>query len=183
MPRPLLCLALLLAPLALSASAVKPAAKAAAAPPAPPAAAAAVYPAPAPGDKPAPDFSVSDASGRVWTLADSHAKPVLIDFWATWCRPCLDAMPDLNNFYKLHHGRLDLLGLNIDIQGWSVAKPMAARYALKYPIAVSDPKLSKAFGAKGYPFMALVYQGKIVKTLTGGHRVKDLEKELGPWLR
>jgi thiol-disulfide isomerase/thioredoxin len=147
-----------------------------------PATAGANYPAAPASAKAAPDFQATDASGRVWTLADTRAKPILVDFWATWCRPCLDAMPDLNNFYRKHGERLGLLGLNIDLQGWSVAKPMAERYALIYPYAIADPKLSKAFGARGYPFMALVYQGKIVKTLVGGRRVKELEKDLAPWL-
>ncbi len=141
------------------------------------------YPAPAGHARPAPAFKVVDSAGHKWALSDTQSKPVLIDFWATWCRPCLDAMPDLNNFYKLHSGRIGVLGLNIDIQGWSVAKPMGQRYNLAYPIAVTDPKLSKDFGAKGYPYLALVYQGKIVKTLTGAHHVKDLEKELAPWLK
>ena len=150
--------------------------------PTPLAAIAKPYPAVAANAVTAPAFTVTDVSGRVWTLADTQSKPVILDFWATWCRPCLDAMPDLNNFYKKHGQRVGLLGMNIDLQGMSVAKPMAERYALVYPYGVSDPKLSKAYGAKGYPFMAVVYQGKIVKTLVGGHRVKDIEKELAPWL-
>jgi thiol-disulfide isomerase/thioredoxin len=163
---------------ACAASPAKPVSKAAAVAPR----AASAYPSPPSSAKAAPEFQVTDASGRVWTLADTQSKPILIDFWATWCRPCLDAMPDLNNFYGQHGARLGLLGLNIDIQGWSVAKPMAERYALAYPYAIADPKLSRAFGAKGYPFMALVYQGKIVKTLVGGRRVKELERDLAPWL-
>ena len=143
---------------------------------------AAPYPAPAATDKAAPAFSAKDASGRTWTLADSQGKPILIDFWASWCRPCLEAMPDLNAFYKVHQSRVGLLGLNIDTAGWKAARPLITRYGLSYPVAVVDPKLSKGFGAKGFPFLAVVYQGKIVKTLMGAHRLKDLEKELGPWL-
>ena len=143
---------------------------------------AAPYPVPGAADKAAPAFQAKDAAGRTWTLADTQAKPLLVDFWATWCRPCLEAMPDLNAFYKAHQTRVGLLGLNLDTKGWASAKPIVSKYALSYPIAVIDPKLSKSFGAKGFPFMAVVYQGKIVKTLSGAHRLKDLEKELAPWL-
>jgi thiol-disulfide isomerase/thioredoxin len=143
---------------------------------------AAPYPAPAATDKAAPAFEAKDAAGKIWTLADTQKKPVLIDFWATWCKPCLESMPDLNAFYKAHQAKVGLLGLNLDTKGWATAKPVVAKYALSYPIAVIDPKLSKSFGAKGFPFMAVVYQGKIVKTLSGAHRLKDLEKELAPWL-
>jgi len=140
------------------------------------------YPVPAAGDKAAPAFEAKDAAGRSWTLADTKTKPVLIDLWATWCRPCLDSMPDLNAFHQAHQGRLGVLGLNIDGKGWPVAQPIVKRYGLSYPVALIDPKLSKGFGAKGFPFLAVVYQGKVVKTLSGAHRLKDLEKELAPWL-
>jgi thiol-disulfide isomerase/thioredoxin len=133
--------------------------------------------------KAAPAFSLPDAQGRVWTVKDAQSKPLLLDFWATWCRPCLDAMPELNNFHKKHQAQMQLLGMNIDIQGWSVATPMAQRYGLLYPVLVAPPKLSKDYGAKGYPFMAVVYQGRVVKTLSGLHKVKDLEAELKPWLK
>lgn len=179
--QPLLVLALSSLTLSLNAAAKAPA-KAVASKAAPAAATPAAYPEPGPTAKMAPAINLTDSAGQNWTLSSTDSKPVLIDFWATWCRPCLDAMPDLNNFYKLHKQRIGVLGLNLDIQGMSVAKPMIERYGVVYPIAVVDPKLSKDFGAKGYPFLAVVYKGRIVKTLMGGHRVKDLEKELAPWL-
>lgn len=143
---------------------------------------AAAYPTPGADAKDAPVFEVKDAAGHTWTLADTKTKPVLVDFWATWCKPCLESMPDLNAFYKAHQAKLGVLGLNLDAKGWATAKPIVTKYALSYPIAVIDPKLSKSFGAKGFPYLVVVYQGKIVKTLSGAHRLKDLEKELAPWL-
>lgn len=143
---------------------------------------AAPYPAPGASDKAAPSFEAKDAAGRTWTLADTKSKPVLVDFWATWCKPCLESLPDLNAFYKAHQAKMGLLGLNLDAKGWATAKPIVTKYALSYPVAVIDPKLSKSFGAKGFPYLVVIYQGKIVKTLNGAHRLKDLEKELAPWL-
>jgi thiol-disulfide isomerase/thioredoxin len=130
----------------------------------------------------APAFNVTDQNGRVWTLADAQAKPILVDLWATWCAPCLQALPDLERFSRAHAGRMTVLGMATDQQGWPVVTPVMKRYGLSYPVAVVGGDLSKAFGAPAYPYLVLVHKGAVLKRLKGRHTYQDLERELAPWL-
>lgn len=135
------------------------------------------------GAEKAPDFSVTDQNNRVWTVADSASKPLLIDLWATWCAPCLQALPDLKRFAQAHGNRMNVLGVAMDQQGWPVVTPVLKRYALNYPVAVAAPSFSASFGVPAYPYLVLVQHGSVVKRLKGRHSYADLEKELAAWLK
>lgn len=63
---------------------------------------------------PAPDFSLPDRSGRTVSLRDFHGRPLLIDFWATWCGPCKETMPEIQKLYRQYRGRLQIVGINIE---------------------------------------------------------------------
>lgn len=159
-------LALLLCPLILSACAAGGGAKAASTPAA----------------EPAPAFELKDQRGRTWSLQDSQAKPMLIDLWATWCAPCLQALPDIDRFSKAHGDKVQVLGLAMDIQGWPVVTPVLKRIQVSYPIACGNPDLSKAYGVNAYPYLVVVQHGAILKRLQGRQNFSDLERELQPWL-
>ena len=60
----------------------------------------------------APDFAFEDLKGRVWQLSGLQGKPVLLNFWATWCPPCRKEIPDLQKFYERYGDRIVLLGIN-----------------------------------------------------------------------
>jgi len=62
----------------------------------------------------APDFSLPDRSGRSYSLADFRGQPLLIDFWATWCGPCRETMPEVEALHKKYRGRLQVVGINIE---------------------------------------------------------------------
>lgn len=131
----------------------------------------------------APEFNVVDQQQRSWSVLDSHTKPILVDLWATWCSPCLQALPDLQRFAKAHASKITVLGLATDQQGWPVVTPVIKRYEIEYPVAVINPALSEAFGAKAYPYLVVLHQGKVVKRMKGRHSYQDLELELAPWLQ
>ncbi len=67
--------------------------------------------APYPGYR-APDFAFEDLEGEVVRLSALRGKPVLLNFWATWCPPCRKEIPDLQKFHEQYGDRIVLLGIN-----------------------------------------------------------------------
>jgi len=66
----------------------------------------------------APDFSLPDLSGKSVALSDFKGKWVFVNFWATWCGPCVMEMPMLNNMYhKLKSANFEMLAVSIDTGG------------------------------------------------------------------
>jgi thiol-disulfide isomerase/thioredoxin len=134
------------------------------------------------GGEPAPAFELKDQRGKTWSLKDSQSKPMLIDLWATWCAPCIQALPDLERFSKAHGDKVQVLGLAMDIQGWPVVTPVLRRLEVSYPVACGNPDLSKAYGVTAYPYLVVVQHGAILKRLQGRQNYADLERELQGWL-
>lgn len=62
---------------------------------------------------PAPDFALQDLQGRTVRLSDLRGRPVLINFWATWCGPCRKEMPELQRFYARYGDQMELLGVDL----------------------------------------------------------------------
>jgi thiol-disulfide isomerase/thioredoxin len=63
---------------------------------------------------PAPNFSLPDRSGRAHSLASFRGRPVLIDFWATWCGPCRQTMPEVERLHQKYARQLQVVGINIE---------------------------------------------------------------------
>jgi len=62
----------------------------------------------------APDFSLPDRSGRSYSLANFRGRPLLIDFWATWCGPCRKTMPEVQRLHEQYGRQLQVVGINIE---------------------------------------------------------------------
>ncbi len=63
---------------------------------------------------PAPDFELPDLNGNLVRLSQFRGRPVLLNFWATWCPPCRKEMPDLQAFSEKYGDRIQVLGVNLD---------------------------------------------------------------------
>ena len=80
--------------------------------------------------KHAPNFVLYDFSGKSISLMDYAGKPVVVNFWATWCPPCLREMPWFEEVYRKNGGSsLIILGLSTDLEGESVPPEKVARTA------------------------------------------------------
>lgn len=97
--------------------------------------------------KPAPAFTLQDLNGKSVSLADLRGKVVILDFWATWCPPCVKEIP---HFVELHEQYKDkgveIVGISLDQAGPSVVKAFVQKFQIKYPIMMTDGKVDKAFG-------------------------------------
>ena len=95
----------------------------------------------------AADFSLQDIQGKTHRLADYRGKWVLVNFWATWCPPCLKEIPELVSLHDAHHDK-DLLVIGIAMDSGSkkqVAK-FARAHGISYPVVMGDRRNTAQFG-------------------------------------
>lgn len=99
-----------------------------------------VGPAPQPGE-PAPPFLLTDLEGREIGLAQHRGQPVIVNFWATWCAPCVFEMPELQSASEAHkEDGLVILGLNRDEEQAIVSDFLAndLTVAIDFPILLDE---------------------------------------------
>ena len=92
-----------------------------------------------------PAFAVTDFDGRTLNSSDWRGKVVLLNFWATWCPPCLAEIPDLIALQNKYQDRLLVVGISEDHAPLSLVKGFAAARNINYPLAMSTPELRKLF--------------------------------------
>ena len=134
--------------------------------------------------RPAPAFVVEMLEGGDKALGDLHGNVVLVDFWATWCEPCLETMPRLQELYSAYSDRdFDVMGVSIDEDKDRVEKikKMVDKMDISYPIFV-DAKQTPAwyqFKVKSIPAMYLLDgESQIVAQWTGKIDYEEVGKEV-----
>jgi len=120
--------------------------------------------------KPAPNFALTDASGKTLNLSDFKGKVVLLNFWATWCGPCKLEIPWFEGFQTAYRDKpFTVIGVSMDDDGWKVVKPYIASAKMNYPVVLGNDKMADSFG--GVDAMPTTFiidrQGRIAATHTG----------------
>src|SRR5467141_3245059 len=95
---------------------------------------------------PAPDFKLTGLDGKPVTLADSHGKVILLNFWATWCGPCRAEIPDLVELQNKYKDHLQILGLVVDDDDQDAVKEFTERFGINYPVAIATNDIRLQYG-------------------------------------
>ncbi len=130
-----------------------------------------------PGKK-APDFRAEKLEGDgTLGLSDYKGKVIYLDFWASWCAPCLKAVPAIEELRKeFPASKFQVLAVNVDKKTKKALK-FLARHPVGYP-SVADPKgdIPGRFGVEAMPSSYLIDQKGVVRYVHKGFRDGDLEE-------
>lgn len=134
--------------------------------------------------KPAPLWSLPDKTGKLVNLEDLRGQIVILDFWATWCNPCLKTMPVLDAWYRKNNAKdLNVFSINV----WDKSTPPSEIIGFmesggySMTLLLGNDELPKAYGFDGIPYICVIdKQGKIAYEHSGYS--KDLPELLNFWV-
>lgn len=130
--------------------------------------------------QPAPPFAAPGISGESITLASFRGKPLLLNFWATWCVPCRQELPALQRFATEQGGRWAVLGLD-ELEKAADVGSFAHGLGVTYPLAIdADGSIGQRFRVQGLPTSFLIdAQGIIRQTHLGALNAATLRAWAG----
>lgn len=128
-------------------------------------------------------LSLADSNNKTQKLSQWQGKILVVNFWATWCAPCVQEMPELSSLQEsFNKNNFQLLGLGIDSPSNIAA--FADKYQISYPLfsaGMEGTELSRQLGnqAGGLPFTVLIdADGKLVKSYLGRLNIQQLRADI-----
>jgi len=119
----------------------------------------------------APDFTLRTTDGKNLRLAEQRGRVVLVNFWATWCAPCRQEMPLLNQLYQKYEGSgFTLLGVNVDDDSRNAIN-LANKLGVSFPVLLdADKTVSKRYELSSMPSTLLIDRDGKVRYVHRGYQ-------------
>lgn len=124
--------------------------------------------------------TLSDSAGKPYALKQYQGKPMILNFWATWCEPCREEMPEISAFAQAHP---DIVVLGLAIDEAAAVHEFTQTTPVKYPLLIAEEDMSLAQGLgndKGVlPYTVILSaQGQVTHTFFGRINQEMLQKAL-----
>jgi cytochrome c biogenesis protein CcmG, thiol:disulfide interchange protein DsbE len=128
----------------------------------------------------APFFELRGLDGDTLRSHDLLGSVAMVDFWASWCPPCLAAMPHMQRLHEeLRSQGFKLVSVNVEADAPGRARAFKAEHDLSFPVYLDAGAAQRAFGVTSYPTVVLIdRQGRICKTYSGAIPVEELRAAL-----
>jgi len=134
---------------------------------------------------PAPAITLTDLNGNTINLATYKGKVVLINFWAAWCTPCREEIPQFMTLEDKYGSRgFQAVGISMD-DPEGLLRDFCREYKVNYPVVMGNQKIAEEFaGVLGLPTTFLIGRdGRIRAKYVGATDFPRLEKEIAALLR
>jgi thiol-disulfide isomerase/thioredoxin len=116
--------------------------------------------------QPAPDFSVEVIDGGTFTLSEARGRPVIVNFWASWCGPCRTEIPDISAFADANP---DVTIVGVAVQdAEQTAREFAAEIDASYPLALGTTVVEDTYPNLGLPATYVIDENGVVTDIING---------------
>ena len=130
-------------------------------------------------------FSLTDTKGVIFTEKNTRGKYLVINFWATWCTPCLKEIPAFVKFYEENSDHVEILGLDFEPVDLEIINDYVGRFSINYPIVLynedNDSEYSNFGEIVGMPTTQIYSpEGELLHTFMGEITIDELSKFIVP---
>ncbi|MDC1318952.1 TlpA family protein disulfide reductase [Candidatus Thioglobus sp.] len=130
-------------------------------------------------------FSLTDTKGVIFTEKNTRGKYLVINFWATWCTPCLKEIPAFVKFYEENSDHVEILGLDFEPVDLEIINDYMGRFSINYPIVLynedNDSEYSNFGEIVGMPTTQIYSpEGELLHTFMGEITIDDLSEFIVP---